>query len=182
MNKKGFVFIETIIVISILLASLMIVYSLYVSSINKENKRLRYDDPVKLYQTFYMKQYLNSFRLNELEKNITNENPYINIYGQSDLFGGSFSNEKKFFERITDELNIETILLTTYDVSLLTDCKENRNMLCTNNNLIEYLSTLDNDGKSGYRLIIEYKEQLNGKKCENKKDCYSFYSNVWVGD
>ena len=55
MNKKGFIFIETIIVTAVVLASLMLVYSLYISSIASENRRLRYDDTAKLYETFYKK-------------------------------------------------------------------------------------------------------------------------------
>ena len=52
MNKKGFVFIETIVVTAILLASLVLVYSLFVSSNNNETRRLRYDDMNKLYETY----------------------------------------------------------------------------------------------------------------------------------
>ena len=70
MNKKGFVFVETIIVTAIILASLMLVYSLFVASNNNEKKRLRYDDPAKLYETFYVKNYLESFYLDTLKKKI----------------------------------------------------------------------------------------------------------------
>ena len=56
-NNKGFVFVETIVVTSILLASLILVYSLYVSSNNNETRRLRYDDVNRLYETYYLKQY-----------------------------------------------------------------------------------------------------------------------------
>ena len=36
-KKRGFVFVETIVVTAILLASLMLVYSLFVSNKNEEN-------------------------------------------------------------------------------------------------------------------------------------------------
>lgn len=179
MNKKGFVFVETIIVTAIILASLMLVYSLFVASNNNEKKRLRYDDPAKLYETFYVKNYLESFYLDTLKKKIDNKSVfYQNIYGQSDLFGGYYDNEKKFFEEMKSNLHIENILLTPYDVSNLTDCKSK--ILCSNLNLLEYLKTLDNDKNTGYRLIIEFREARSGGKCEGTHDCYNYFSNVRI--
>ena len=70
MNKKGFIFVETIIVIAILLSSLMLIYSLYASSVSNENIRLRYDDTAKLYEAFYLRKYLESFNLDALKARI----------------------------------------------------------------------------------------------------------------
>ena len=92
MNKKGFVFVETIIVTAILLASLMLVYSLFVSNKNDENKRLRYDNTEKLYETYYLKQYFDSFDLSTVTSKITSTSPYQYIFrGQSDVFGNQYT-------------------------------------------------------------------------------------------
>ena len=113
MNKKGFIFIETIIVIAILLSSLMLIYSLYANSVSSENIRLRYDDPAKLYETFYVRKYLESFDLDVLKQRIADGEPYQMIYrSQSDIFGNSYANERNFFENIWMNLHIQTILVS----------------------------------------------------------------------
>ena len=182
-NNKGFVFVETIVVTSILLASLILVYSLYVSSNNNETRRLRYDDVNRLYETYYLKQYLESFELNNLKSRITSATSYVNIYpGQSDLFGAAYNGEKIFFESLWNDLNIQTVILTPYDVSELVKCDgSTTNTLCTNNNLMTYMRTLDNDSSTGYRLIVEFATELSGASCTSNMGCFYYYANVKVG-
>ena len=56
-NKKGFVFVETIIVIAVLITSLLYLYSTYIALSNNEKARLLYDDVSYLYRTYYVKKY-----------------------------------------------------------------------------------------------------------------------------
>ena len=183
MNKKGFVFVETIVVTAILLASLVLVYSAFVASNNQETRRLRYDDMNKLYETYYLKQYLESFELDTLKARINETTLYQNIYpGQSDLFGAAYNGEKLFFERLWNDLHIQTMILTTYDVSKITACDSAATMsLCSNNNLMTYLRTLDNDSDTSYRLIVEFASQLSGESCTSTANCFYYYANVKVG-
>ena len=114
-NKKGFIFIETLIVTAVLLASLMLVYSLYVSSLSSETIRLRYDDPAKLYETFYVKKYLESFDLDVLKERIDNGEPYQMIYrGQSDVFSSSYTSENVFYEIFSNVIFIVFCLFLVY--------------------------------------------------------------------
>ena len=184
MNKKGFVFVETIVVTAILLASLVLVYSSFVASNNQETRRLRYDDMNKLYETYYLKQYLESFELDMLKARINDTTLYQNIYpGQSDLFGAAYNGEKLFFEDLWLDLHIQTVLLTTYDVSKIFSTCDSANPagLCSNNNLMTYLRTLDNDSETGYRLIVEFASQLSGEPCQTTANCFYYYANVKVG-
>lgn len=182
MNKKGFVFIETIIVIAVLLASLMLIYTLYVNSISSETIRLRYDDPAKIYETFYIKKYLESFNLDELKRKIDSGEPYQMIYrGQSEVFGSSYSNEKIFFENLWMDLNIKSIVLLPYNVSELVKCKtSNTAAICSNPNLLNYLKTLDDGDAADYRLVIEYATTLAGNSCVSTSGCFNSYSSVKV--
>ena len=75
-KKNGFVFVETIIVTCVLLASLMVVYSLYVASLNTESRYTRYDDPVKLYESYYLAKYFQSFDFRYLIQNIKDSCSY----------------------------------------------------------------------------------------------------------
>jgi prepilin-type N-terminal cleavage/methylation domain-containing protein len=57
-NKKGFVFIETIIVIVILSAALLIIYSSFNSAYIKEKRRVYYDDPAYIYKSYYIGKFI----------------------------------------------------------------------------------------------------------------------------
>ena len=52
MNKKGFVFMETIITIVILSSSLLLIYSSFKNLIVKQKSRIYYDDVVYTYRTW----------------------------------------------------------------------------------------------------------------------------------
>lgn len=182
-NKKGFIFIETIIVTAVLLASLMLVYSLYVSSLSSETIRLRYDDPAKLYETFYVKKYLESFDLDVLKERIDNGEPYQMIYrGQSDVFGSSYTSENVFFENLWMELNIKSIMLIPHNVTTLVECEmANTAGICSNPTLLGYLRTLDDGEEGTYRLVIEYSMNASGESCTSTIGCFSYYASVKVG-
>ena len=181
MNKKGFIFIETIIVTAVVLASLMLVYSLYISSIASENRRLRYNDTAKLYETFYVRKYLESFNLTDLTVNQTVD--YKMIYrSQSDIFGGEYNNEKLFFENLWMELNIHSIILIPYNVSTLVECTSSKTTaICSNSSLLGYLRTLDDGDENAYRLVVEYATDASGNSCTSNIGCFYYYASVKVG-
>lgn len=51
MNKRGFVFVETIVTLTILIAALVIIYSAYSSAFISEKDKLYIDDIVSIYET-----------------------------------------------------------------------------------------------------------------------------------
>ena len=53
-NKKGFVFIETMITIVILAAALLTMYTLFTSLLVNEKDRAYYDDPMYVYKANYL--------------------------------------------------------------------------------------------------------------------------------
>ena len=183
MNRKGFVFVETIIVIAIMLSSLMLIYSLYASSVSNENIRLRYDDTAKLYETFYLKKYLESFDLDALKARINDGSPYQMVYrSQGEVFGSSYTNEKIFLENMWMDLHIESIILFASDLSDVTSCDRNDvAMICTNTSLLNYLKSLDDLEDGTYRLVIEFAMNEDGQTCTSPIGCYYYYSSVKVG-
>ncbi len=181
-NKNGFIFVETIIVTAVLLASLMVIYALYVTTIVSENRRLRYDDPAKLYETFYVKKYLESFDLEMLKKEIKDNTKYRIIYkSRSDIFGTSYLEESIFYGKLWDQLNIKNIYLLSNDISNIVKCTSGLSAICSNRNLLSYLKTLDDSAAKTYRLVIEFANAMNGGEC-TATDCFYYYSSVLVGD
>lgn len=182
MNKKGFVFIETIVVTCVLLASLMVIYALYVTTLNNENRRLKYDDPAKLYETYYVKKYLDSFDLSILKNKIKNGSFFEVIYqGRSDIFGKSYVEESLFFDNMWRKLHIENIYFLPSDVSRIIQCNNSSlATICTNNNLVTYLKSIDNGEANTYFMVVEYAMARNGGNC-TKTECFYYYSHVMVG-
>ena len=181
-GKKGFIFVETIIVTAVMLASLMVIYSLYVSTMVSENRRLRYDDPAKLYDTYYVKKYLESFDLNLLKRKIKEGKKYEIIYqSRSDIFGTYYKEESLFFEMVWNQLGIKNIFFLSSNISSIVECSSGLSTICSNRNLLSYLKTLDNGPSNSYYLVIEYARAMNGSECSTT-DCFYYYSNVLVGD
>lgn len=187
MNKKGFIFVETIIVIGVMLGSLMVIYSLYINTKADDNKRLRYDDPAKVYQTFYIKKYLESFDLSEIVSNITVNEPVLYIYSSNkQIFGADAGRESEFLQKIFNTLHITKIIIMKYDIPYLVSCDTGSGFyskyksLCSDSGLIEYLRTLDNDSTSNndYRMIIVYESDKEGNGCSNNVNCYKYYTSV----
>lgn len=78
-NKKGFIFIETIITIVVLAVSLLYVYSSFNSILIKEKTRVHYDDVSYIYRTYYVKNFFAKFELNDALKILNSANPLIMI-------------------------------------------------------------------------------------------------------
>lgn len=57
-NKKGFMFIETIVMCAILMVGLLFIYKSYTASIAKEKQRLNYISAPGTYRLYFLKKYL----------------------------------------------------------------------------------------------------------------------------
>ena len=164
MNKKGFVFIETIVVTCFLIVSLMVLYSLFVSSNNTELRRLRYDDTSKVYEAYYLYQYLDSYQLGNLIQNLDTGTKFEVIYpGRTDIFGSDTLKESILFENLWTELNVQRIYLLPGNISTILDCTSEYATICSNTNLVSYLNTLD-DGEN-YYFIVEFANARDGSGC-----------------
>ncbi len=189
-NKMGFVFIETIVVVAVLITSLLYLYRTYVSLSNGERTRLFYDDVGYLYRTFYVKKYFVSQRLDRISSHLSDEESSDNVNylisfgcGSGDVFD-DYDKEDGFCELMSQELHISNIYLTYYDLSKLQQCK-NHEGLCSvfsrvNSSLGSYLRSVGGSGISGYRLIVEYKEDGYGNACSDEEHCRYYYASVLV--
>lgn len=180
MKKKGFVFIETIVVIAVVLGSLLTVYSLYIHANNTTSRRMRYDDVNQLYETYYIQKYLNSFNLANLMNQIQNGSKYEIIYrGRQDVFGTLTIEESAFFENLWQELHIQNIFLLPYNVIDSIQCTSTSvETICADKNLVNYLKTLDNDRNTGYRLVIEFAMKEDGSSCTDTANCFYSFAQI----
>ena len=138
MKKNGFVFIETIVVTGFLITSLMVLYTLFVATNNKETRKLRYDDPPKIYETYYLYRYLESFKLSDLVDNLKDgKSNYETIYrSRANLFP-DYEKESAFFENMWAELHVEAIYLIPSKVSEIITCPKGKyTTICSDKNLM----------------------------------------------
>ncbi len=194
MNKKGFIFIETIVTVVVLAASLLMLYNSFSSSIENEKDRLNYDDIAYVYKANQVRKFLyGNTNINNLKKYALN-NTYMITIG-SGYIGGFNVNDIMFtneqiakemqytLEMIVSNMNINQMLLVNTDYFL--NCFE-ENELCQkstaniSDGLKAYLKSINN--KTGdYYLVIEFSEKNENNKmvkCFPSMDynCQSYYA------
>lgn len=186
--KRGFIFVETIVVTAILTISLLMVYSSYTGIIISENTRLKYDDPIFMYRTFYLQRFLKNLRLDLLKSSLSLEAPYLVMNNfncdSSELFIGVYNNQG-ICENIVDNFHVRNMYLTYNDLSFLQECRSNTGKCEILNqirsNMVNYVKKIDGSGKTGYRLIVEFAENRDGTYCDTD-NCIFYYATISLGD
>ncbi len=191
-NKKGFVFVETLIVISVLTASLLLLYSSYSSLIRNEKVRLKYNDSVYLYRTYYLEKFFRNFRFDLVTNSLNKEDSTkpISILTGFGCHSGIFINEEDnvgLCENLLAELHVSNLYLTYNDISELQNCT-NKDGICetlvqVNSTASDYIKTIGGKGKTGYRIIVEFAETKDGsRKCNPNEECQYYYATLSLGE
>lgn len=196
-NKKGFVYIETIIVVVTMCTALLLIYSSFNNTIINEKSRLNYDDVSYIYKTAFVANYLNKYA--DLKFFAANNSNFVNskLYTYNlgieteNLFIAE--NNKNYFLDIKSFYKIEqVILLDSKYKSEIATCTDNYIETCTDTetctrcktsfanysfNLKKYIRTLNTNfaAPNSYVLIVVYKYVYNGK------DVYN-YASIGLGD
>ena len=201
MNRKGFVFVETIIVISVLTTVLLMLYASFISILNQERRKTTFDDITYIYRTYYIEDFLVSLNLDDYiknhleEPNNDNATPLItsftchddtlyNLRNENNIENNTEQDKKDFCESLIDggRLEVENIYITRYNIDELNNCtNDDDSIICNSHpelrnlslNTRTYLRTLSGNDENAYRLIIEYKTNINNK------DHY-LYSNIKI--
>ena len=144
--KKGFALLETLIVITFLMVSLLLLYGTFSNMLSNSKKNILYDNASNIYKAYYVKEYLSLGLLQNIETNDIKEITCneVNISGCTTLLN----------ELEITKLYIANINLKDYDKEKYTS------------NLNNYLDTLSNKSNNKYRLILEF----------NKEDILAFAS------
>ncbi len=189
-RKKGFVFVETLVVVAVLTTSLLMLYSTYSASIRKEKTRIKYNDSVYLYRTYYLEKFFRSFRLDMLSVSLNKDDdtkPYLLTTG----FGCTnniFIHEEDnlgICENLLSNLHVSNLYFAYNDLSSLQNCTNAsgkcESLLQVNEDMGAYLKTIGGEGKTGYRIIAEYSENKDGEYCDGD-DCVFYYATISLGD
>lgn len=150
-NKKGFMFIETIVMCAILMVILLLIYNGYTSSIAKQKEKLNYNTTAGELKLYYVKKYL----MNELGwVCISAENcpQVVSFLGDASY--------KDLSSEIGDLKNLYKI-----EKIYLTKCSGE---ISETGDFGEYLDSLK-ECDSQYRLVAEFKDVDTSK-----------YSYAWI--
>lgn len=189
-KKKGFVFVETLIVVAVLTASLLMLYSTYSALIRKEKTRIQYNDSAYLYRTYYLEKFFRNFRLDMVSRSLNKEDTtkplaLLTGFGCTNSVFVNDEKNKGLCESLVEELHINNMYLTYNDLSALQNCKNNsgvcETLLQVNDKAAAYLKTLGGEGTNGYRVIIEYAENKAGERCV-EENCIYYYTTLSLGE
>ena len=193
-NKKGFAFIETIIIVVVLCSALLLLYSTYSAIISDEKAKIYYDDPAFIYYTNYVKNFLIEYaNLDNIKTNYFN-NTYIVTIGTG--FDKLFYNTSyetsgpSSLETIVREFKINQIILVK--TKMFNTCFTGKEDYCEYSlsslsyNTQKYINSL-NDTSSEYLLVVEYAIKYTDdglEKCTPLIDsnCKTYYASISIDD
>lgn len=133
MHNKGFIFIETVIVLVVLSASLIGLYSSFSSVVNNIEKRKQYDNINDIYKVKIVKDLFESIPSNTYT---TIDNSNCANYMNADC------------KEVFSELSISEVLVTGNNIQTIIDLDIN-----IPNTMKEYLETINKNEKS---LIVRF--------------------------
>lgn len=133
MHNKGFIFIETVIVLVVLSASLIGLYSSFSSVVNNIEKRKQYDNINDIYKVKIVKDLFESIPSNTYT---TIDNSNCTNYMNADC------------KEVFSELSISEVLVTGNNIQTIIDLDIN-----IPNTMKEYLETINKNEKS---LIVRF--------------------------
>ncbi|MCI8330753.1 MAG: hypothetical protein HFE04_01480 [Bacilli bacterium] len=142
--KKGFVFIETLIVLVVLTVSIVSLYSLYIKIASDINARRYYDNINDLYKTDVVRDYITQETLESTTNFITITPTNCNNYMENGC------------RIILETLNIENVYINNDDIGVILSSSS----IPIKNSAREYMKTIRRSNNTRF-IIVNFK--YNGK-------------------
>jgi len=158
MNKKGFVLMETITVVTVLCFVLAMLFASFNVIISKLQKNNTYDNTEYIYKTYMIRE--------ELVSSNVSVNERINIIKPQDDYLNDY--QKKLFEW----LNVVEVYIILWDPAGYKSGELNGLKPTTQ----QYIRSLDPYEDADYRIVVMY-EDVNS----DKDSAYQYASLKWLG-
>ncbi len=161
MKNKGFVFVETIVVIVILSLGLVMVYQSFVNVLSNNKRRAAYNDIAYIYRTYYIEDFLTNLNLEDyidyyLGPEVRNGDKYVHGGKKLQVFScnnpilynidanvsvkdvPNFENTAEakklsFCEQLRSTLKVKNIYITNYNVNDIKKCTTKAGKLSADN-------------------------------------------------
>lgn len=197
---KGFILVETMVVIAFLATTLLTVYSSFTTVLDNAKTRIFYDDPIYLYRTYYFLSYLERNNITEFidtkfanTSGTTSKTLSIVEFGcgalsVTEASGGS--TDTGFCESLKSSMDINHVFIMNYNVNYIIECNESsgttadKTLYCQRNKALQnlsisavnYLYTLDGYNGGETKDFAEksgYRIVIEFKKA--KTETYQYY-------
>lgn len=165
--KKGFVLMETIVVITVLCVILIMLYASYSKILVNVSKKSLYDNTEYLYKASVVRDYLedvieqSSYQSSQIYMVCRNTISDID----SKCYDKTINNFKNDLFKM---MGVESVYITIWNTDEI-DATSITTFEATTQN---YIKTMDPTDESGYRIIVMFKDQNN----ETDKDIYQYAS------
>ncbi len=193
MNKRGFVFVETILAVVVLSTSLLLLYTTFNNILQSEKTRVYFDDASFIFRTYYLKDRVSHLNLANILSELTdNDDKYFVTVGlENDKLFENYENVKDFMQIMINNFEVsQMIILKENKIDNIRNCTEdgrenvdgalvnspacNEVYLNLTREMIDYIKSIYIDISTSYIFITEY------AVCDkNTGNCRSYYS--WVG-
>ncbi len=176
-EKNGFIFIETIIAIIILMTSLLLLFNMYFKLYNKAKEQKREDNVSSLYKSFYMKRVMEDYIDNfDQFSNLVNDNKLItNIGVNSSNVDISYIEDYLINQNNLDINNIYLIGdISKYKENCLTDFNNSKcNYIYLNLSGTRYINKIESENPI---LLFEFLVDDQENICKSNADmCHYEY-------
>lgn len=173
--KKGFVLMETIVVISVLCVILVLLYSSYSNILLKVKRKELYDNTEYIYKAGLVRNYLEgALTTLDYQSNVT---MYCknseDISSDKWCYDEDITDDKK--NELFKSLGVESVYITIWNVNEIS-AADLSTFEATTQNYIKWLNSTDEDG---YRIIIMFKNENELKsigKEDTDKDIFEYAS------
>lgn len=173
--KKGFVLMETIVVISVLCVILVLLYSSYSNILLKVKRKELYDNTEYIYKAGLVRNYLEgALTTLDYQSNVT---MYCknseDISSDKWCYDEAITDDKK--NELFKSLGVESVYITIWNVNEIS-AADLSTFEATTQNYIKWLNSTDEDG---YRIIIMFKNENELKsigKEDTDKDIFEYAS------
>ena len=147
--KKGFILIETLIVITLVGISLFYIYIQFNLVFDQYQKSFQYNTVEGLYRANEIKQFLLQTNFSELIDPLNDGELYV------EFSNCLFSDTTLFCEKLFSDLKIEKIFLLNEDITAFNNYVKNSNLFSDKIMIfIDYIKYERDYG--GYRILIEF--------------------------
>ena len=147
-NNKGFMFVETLIVATFLVTTLLFIYVQFNKITNTYDTSFKYNTVDGLYMTKNIIKYVSNDGIDKLKLDITQDGvEFIDITNCS----STYFNNSNYCNVLIDYSNVKTILFTNENLDSLKTSDP-----ALNQTLIDFINHINYEKTDGYRIIVEF--------------------------
>ncbi len=152
-RKRGFILAETLVIATVVMASLVFIYVQFNSVNNGFNRTFKYNSVNNLYLTNEVKKFI----INNGTENITqvlndNSAKYIDLTTCSN----SYFTEYVYCQTLFNNIKAKKVLFTTSDVTSLKDDVDSINSISPG--FATFIKSINSSNNGSYRIMIEFED------------------------